>query len=73
MSEADRFTADRTRSPAQDGLGAWRLYLLTAASNAASRRVAERAGFTQVGMERDGDPVGEGFEESALYDRLRDD
>lgn len=46
---------------------------LAAASGVMSEAVRFTADRTQVGMERDGGPVGEGFEDSALYDRLRDD
>jgi [ribosomal protein S5]-alanine N-acetyltransferase len=71
MAEAVRRAADWALDPA--GLDLHRLYLLTSASNAGSRRVAERAGFTRVGTERDNGPVGDGWEDSVLYDRLRDD
>lgn len=57
---------------AEGGFGARRLYLLTSARNAASRRLAERAGFEHVGTERGSAPVdGGGWEDNALYDRLR--
>lgn len=54
------------------GLGARRLYLLTSVRNTASRALAERAGFAHVGTERGSGPTSEGgFEDAALYDRLR--
>ena len=52
------------------GLGLRRLFLLTAASNTASRRVAERARFVHVGTERESGP---GRDSHAVYDRLRGD
>ncbi len=64
------------RPPARPtaGFGARRLYLLTAARNADSRRLAERVGFEHVGTERGSAPVaGGGFEDNALYDLLRED
>jgi RimJ/RimL family protein N-acetyltransferase len=70
MAEAVRRATDWALDPA--GLDVHRLYLLTSASNAGSCRVAERAGFTRVGTERGNAPAGDGFEDSALYDRLRD-
>ena len=58
---------------ADGGLGVRRLYLLTSYRNTASRRLAERVGFVHVGTERQSGPVaGGGFEDSALYDLLRD-
>ncbi|HET6694320.1 MAG TPA: GNAT family protein, partial [Pedococcus sp.] len=72
MAEAVRRVADWCLDPEPAGLGARRLYLLTAASNRASRRVAEACGFEHVGTERLGGPVGNGYEDSALYDRLRE-
>jgi RimJ/RimL family protein N-acetyltransferase len=61
------------RTRADGGFGARRLYLLTAVDNASSRRLAERAGFEHVGTERLSGPGhdGEGWSDSALYDRLR--
>jgi RimJ/RimL family protein N-acetyltransferase len=73
LSEAARRVADWALAPEPDGFGLRRLYLLSAVTNAASRRVAEQAGFTQVGVERASAPVGAGYEDSALYDRLRDE
>lgn len=60
------------RSLADGGLGARRLFLLTSVRNTAARRLAERVGFTQVGVERGSAPLGDGtFEDNALYDLLR--
>jgi RimJ/RimL family protein N-acetyltransferase len=70
MAEAVRRATDWALDP--EGLDVHRLYLLTSASNAGSRRVAERAGFTHVGTERGNAPAGDTFEDSAPYDRLRD-
>lgn len=75
MTTALRTVVDRaTTRTADGGLGVRRLYLLTAARNEASRRLAERAGFEHVGTERGSAPVADGgFEDSALYDLLRGD
>ncbi len=60
------------RRTADGGLGARRLYLLTSARNAGSRRLAERVGFEHVGTERASAPVADGgYEDNALYDLLR--
>lgn len=74
MSAAVALAADWSmRGTADGGLGLRRLFLLTAASNTASRRVAERAGFVHVGTERSAAPVGDGgYDDNAIYDRLRD-
>ena len=62
------------RRRADGGLGVRRLYLLTSVRNTGSRRLAERAGFTHIGTERGSAPVaGGGWEDNALYDRLRED
>ena len=75
MTAAVRLACAWAHRPAVDGgLGARRLYLLTSDRNGASRRLAERAGFVHVGTERASAPVaGGGFEDNALYDRLRGD
>jgi RimJ/RimL family protein N-acetyltransferase len=73
LSEAARLVADFALTGEPQGLGLRRLYLLSAVSNTASRRVAEQAGFTQVGIERQSAPAGQGYEDSALYDRLAGD
>lgn len=58
--------------PGEGGLGIRRIYLLTSVRNTASRALAERAGFEHVGTERGSAETAEGgFEDSALYDRLR--
>jgi RimJ/RimL family protein N-acetyltransferase len=60
------------RSQADGGLGLRRLFLLTAQSNIASQRLAERAGFVRVGTERASAQTADGgWEDNALYDRLR--
>lgn len=57
----------------EGGLGLRRLFLLTAVSNVASQRLAERAGFARVGTERASAETRDGgWEDNALYDRLRD-
>lgn len=61
------------RSQDDGGLGLRRLFLLTAQSNIASQRLAERAGFVRVGTERaSAETADGGWEDNALYDRLRD-
>jgi RimJ/RimL family protein N-acetyltransferase len=75
MAAALGAVVDWAFTPAADhGLGGRRLYLLTSVGNVASRRLAERAGFTHVGTERAsaGSSRG-GFTDAALYDLLRDD
>jgi RimJ/RimL family protein N-acetyltransferase len=58
---------------AEGGLGLRRLFLLTAVSNTASQRLAQRAGFMRVGTERGSAETADGrWEDNALYDRLRD-
>ncbi|QZY30410.1 GNAT family N-acetyltransferase [Nocardioides coralli] len=60
------------RRRADGGFGARRLYLLTSARNAASRALAERVGFEHVGTERASAPLPDGgYEDNALYDRVR--
>jgi RimJ/RimL family protein N-acetyltransferase len=60
-------------SQAEGGLGLRRLFLLTAVSNGPSQRLAERAGFARVGTERASAATADGgWEDNALYDRLRD-
>jgi ribosomal-protein-alanine N-acetyltransferase len=73
LSRAARMVADWALTPEPDGLGLRRLYLFAAVSNAASRRVAEEAGFTHVGTERQAAPVGPAYEDNAVYDRLDED
>lgn len=51
--------------------GLRRVWLATAASNAASRHAAETAGFTHIASEPEAFPTGEsGFEDSVIYHRL---
>ena len=73
LSQAARVVADWALAPEPAGFGLRRLYLFAAVSNAASRRVAEEAGFTHVGTERQAAPVGPGYEDNAVYDRLDED
>jgi RimJ/RimL family protein N-acetyltransferase len=72
MSEAARMATDWALAPEPEGMGLRRLYLLTAVSNAASRHVAEQAGFKHVGTERAAAPVATAYEDNAVYDRLAD-
>lgn len=74
MTAALRAACDHVaRSTVDGGLGVRRLYLLTSGRNTGSRRLAERAGFVHVGTERGSAPLaGGGYEDSALYDRLRE-
>ena len=61
------------RAQEDGGLGLRRLFLLTAESNIASQRLAERAGFVRVGTERaSAETADGGWEDNALFDRLRD-
>ncbi|MDV3222574.1 GNAT family protein [Intrasporangium sp.] len=61
------------RSQDDGGLGLRRLFLLTAVSNVPSQRLAVRAGFVRVGTERlSAETADGGWEDNALYDRLRD-
>lgn len=73
LTEAVRRVTDWALAPAPRGFGLRRLYLLTAVSNTASRRVAEQAGFTHVGTERSAAPLGTEYDDNAVYDRLGDD
>lgn len=59
------------RHPKEGGLGLRHLALGTAASNAASRHGAERAGFVHVATHPEAFPTGEtGFEDSVIYQRV---
>jgi RimJ/RimL family protein N-acetyltransferase len=61
------------RSHEEGGLGLRRIFLLTAVSNVPSQRLADRAGFVRVGTERaSAETADGGWEDNALYDRLRD-
>jgi RimJ/RimL family protein N-acetyltransferase len=55
------------------GLGIRRLNLMTAPENAASQRVAERAGFTREGLLRAWLPTAAGRRDSVMYSLLPDD
>lgn len=69
MSAAVRAASDWALGP--DGLGLHRLALSASWENAASRRVAEAAGFTGVGHFRLDGVLGDGrLEDGAFYDRL---
>jgi len=70
LSRATRLAADWALAAEPRGLGLRRLYLLTAVSNTASRRVAEQSGFVHVGTERSAAPVAGGYDDNAVYDRL---
>jgi len=59
--------------PAAGGLGLRRLFLTTAAGNAASCRVAERVGFSRVGTERRAYRLADGHDDTAVYDLLGTD
>jgi [ribosomal protein S5]-alanine N-acetyltransferase len=62
------------RSAVDGGLGLRRVSLLTAVSNTASRRAAERAGYTHIATEPDAFPIGEtDFDGMAIYHRLNPD
>lgn len=59
------------RHPKEGGLGLRHLALGTAASNAASRHGAEKAGFVHVATHPEAFPTGEtGFEDSVIYQRV---
>jgi RimJ/RimL family protein N-acetyltransferase len=65
MTEAVGLVVDHARS----ALGVRRLDLLTAADNAGARRLAERVGFTLVGVETATSPsVGGGWRDTARYE-----
>jgi RimJ/RimL family protein N-acetyltransferase len=56
------------RPAAEDGLGMRRCFLSAAASNTASRRVAEAAGYTHITTEPQAFPVGENdFDDAVVY------
>lgn len=54
-------------------VGFHRVELLAAVGNTASRRVAERAGFTQEGVLREASRLGEGYTDMVLYAQLSGD
>jgi RimJ/RimL family protein N-acetyltransferase len=55
-----------------DGLGLATVWLEVAATNLASRRVAERAGFTRAGRPTSGCPDGDEVVASLVYERRRE-
>jgi RimJ/RimL family protein N-acetyltransferase len=75
ISEAIRRIADWYFAPAsQNGFGGLKLVIRTAATNKASRRVAESAGFRHVGTERAAFPLGDNtLDDRVTYDRLSTD
>jgi RimJ/RimL family protein N-acetyltransferase len=69
MTEALQLLVPESFSAA--GLALRRLSLFAAEDNAASRRVAELAGFRQVGLHRAAEPIGDGtYANLAAYDLL---
>lgn len=61
-------------SKSEGGFGGLRLFIGTAGTNKAARRVAESSGFKLVGMERAAFPLGDGtVDDRAVYDRLASD
>jgi len=75
MTEAARLAVDHAFRPTADGgLGLRRLTLLAAASNAASAHIARRAGFTEVGRERQAELLGDGsYDDLLTFDILISD
>ncbi|MDO9455362.1 GNAT family N-acetyltransferase [Nocardioides sp.] len=64
-------TAHALAGAEADGLGVRRLDLLTAATNRGARGLAERAGFTLVGVERATSPTRDGdWDDTARYELL---
>jgi RimJ/RimL family protein N-acetyltransferase len=60
--------------PDHEPLGLHRLSLRAAAGNVASNRVAERAGFRRIGVEREAELLGDGsVDDLVSYDLLRDE
>ncbi len=75
MTEAVRLAREHAFAPAEEGgLGCHRLQLGASWGNAASRHVAERAGFRQAGHFRLDGRLGDGtYQDGAWYDLLADD
>jgi RimJ/RimL family protein N-acetyltransferase len=75
MTEAARLALRHAVVPVLDGgLGLDRVTLRAATGNVASNRVAQRAGFTRVGLSRHVDARPDGtFDDLALYDALPDE
>lgn len=71
---AARAAARHALIPVEDGgLGLVRVRLVSALDNQASRRVADRAGFTLVGVERRSVLVRDGMHDGAAYELLAED
>jgi RimJ/RimL family protein N-acetyltransferase len=75
MTEAVRLAREHAFAPAEEGgLGCHRLQLGASWGNAASRHVAEAAGFRQVGHFRQDGLLGDGtYQDGAWYDALATD
>ena len=75
VSRACRMLARHAFIDTEDGgLGLHRLSANIAVTNEASLRVAERAGFTRVGVERQSTLLPDvGYVDAVLYDQLADD
>lgn len=72
MTEATRFIANHAFSPEADGgMGLRRLSVYAAAGNAASNAVARKAGFTEAGLQRAAELLGDGsYDDLRVYDLL---
>jgi len=72
---AVRLAARHALLPQEEGgLGMDRLLLRAASGNAASRRVAEKAGFRAAGVDRAADPLGDGtLDDDIRFDLLPDE
>jgi RimJ/RimL family protein N-acetyltransferase len=72
MSQAARMVARHALLPAEEGgLGFARVFLRASEGNLASRKIAENAGFRQVGVDRAADVLGDGtIADSIRYDLL---
>lgn len=74
MTEAVRLAVRHAFIPVEDGgLGLEKLRLVSAVDNAASRRVADAAGFREVGVERQGTRCSDGRHDAVIYDLLASD
>jgi [ribosomal protein S5]-alanine N-acetyltransferase len=70
MTQAVRCVVDWATS--QDGLDAPTLLIRSAASNAASRAIAVRAGFTEAGLLHSAEPLGDGSRDDlVIYEFVR--
>ncbi|MDQ3643712.1 MAG: GNAT family N-acetyltransferase [Actinomycetota bacterium] len=72
MTEAVALVVEHGLTPtAEGGLGMRRLQLLSAAENTASMEIARRAGFRQVGRERQAELLGDGsYDDLVTFDLL---